>query len=163
MPKFKSILVFALLQFAMVGAYGQLKVAFFLSPTCTICRFYALEMRSLSEDYGNKGVDFVGFAVGPLLNDSIVEAFRREYQIPFPIEHDDVMHRHLNAIVTPEVFVIHNDSIVYHGRIDDSFLRVGKRRAHVKNRELRSVLDSMLQGRSVDITFVPAVGCIIEK
>ena len=73
------------------------------------------------------------------------------------------MHRALNATVTPEVFVLRNDSVVYHGRIDDSFLRVGKRRAHVKNRELRSVLDSILQGRSVQVHFVPAVGCIIEK
>ena len=159
----RIILLVAMLQFVLTVGYGQLKVAFFLSPTCTICRFYALEMRSLSEDYGNKGVDFVGYAVGPLLNDSIVEAFRKEYQIPFPIEHDDVMHRRLNATVTPEVFVIHNDLVMYHGRIDDSFVRVGKRRAHVKNRELRNALDHILQGGLVDVNYVPAVGCIIEK
>ena len=159
----RVILLVAILQCVLTDGNGQLRVAFFLSPTCSICRFYALEMRNLSADYSSKGVDFAGYAVGPLLNDSIVEAFRKEYQIPFPIEHDDVMHRQMNATVTPEVFVIHNDSVVYHGRIDDSFLRVGKRRAHVKNRELRSVLDSILQGRGVDVHFVPAVGCIIEK
>jgi hypothetical protein len=163
MPKFKSILFFALLQFAMSGAYGQLKVAFFLSPTCTICRFYALEMRELTSAYSSKGVEFVGYAVGPLLNDSAVSAFRAEYQIPFPIERDDVMHRRLNATVTPEVFVIQNDSVLYHGRIDDSFVRVGKRRAHVKNRELRNAIDCILQGRTVEVNHVPAVGCIIEK
>jgi hypothetical protein len=73
------------------------------------------------------------------------------------------MHRRLNATVTPEVFVIHNDSVMYHGRIDDSFVRVGKRRAHVKNRELRNALDRILQGGMVEINHVPAVGCIIEK
>ena len=159
----RVILLVAILQCVLTVGNGQLRVAFFLSPTCSICRFYALEMRNLSAAYSSKGVDFAGYAVGPLLNDSIVEAFRKEYQIPFPIKHDDVMHRQMNATVTPEVFVIHNDSVVYHGRIDDSFLRVGKRRAHVKNRELRSVLDSILQGRGVDVHFVPAVGCIIEK
>ena len=163
MPKFKSILVFALLQFAMVGGHGQLKVAFFLSPTCTICRFYALEMRELTSAYSGKRVEFVGYAVGPLLNDSTVSAFRADYQIPFPIERDDVMHRRLNATVTPEVFVIRNDSVIYHGRIDDSFVRVGKRRAHVKNRELRNALDCILQGGTVEVSHVPAVGCIIEK
>jgi hypothetical protein len=144
-------------------AHGQLKVAFFLSPTCMICRFYALEMRTLFSDYNARGVDFVGYAVGPLLNDSVVDAFRVEYQIPFPVMLDDEMHRRWNATVTPEVFVIQNDSLLYHGRIDDSFVRVGKRRAHVKNRELRNAIDSILQGGEVAISHAPAVGCIIEK
>ena len=142
---------------------GQVKVAFFLSPTCTICRFYALEMRDLNSDYSARGVEFMGYAVGPLLNDSLVNAFREEYRIPFSIIRDDKMHRQLNATVTPEVFVIRNDSVMYHGRIDDSFVRVGKRRAHVKNRELRNALDRILQGGPVHVSYVPAVGCIIEK
>ena len=159
----RVVFIVVLLQFLLNPGHAQLRVAFFLSPTCTICRFYALEMRNLSSEYGGKGVEFVGYAVGPLLNDSIVEAFRSEYQIPFPMLHDDVMHRRLNATVTPEVFVIHNDSVMYHGRIDDSFVRVGKRRAHVKNRELRNAIDCILQGGAVELNHVPAVGCIIEK
>ena len=120
-------------------------------------------MRDLSADYASHEVEFIGYAVGPLLTDSVVASFREEYKIPFSVVLDDTMHRALNATVTPEVFVLRNDTVVYHGRIDDSFLRVGKRRAHVKNRELRSAIDRILQGRSVDVPFVPAVGCIIEK
>lgn len=142
---------------------AQLKVVFFLSPNCTICQFYSLEMRQLSEDYRDSEIEFVGYAVGPLLTDSIVDTYRKVYEIPFLVLLDDSMHRVLNATVTPEVFVIHNDVVQYHGRIDDSFLRVGKRRAHVKNRELRSVLDSILHDRGVEVHFAPAVGCIIEK
>lgn len=159
----RNILFLFLSVFTGPALVGQVKVAFFLSPTCTICRYYALEMRELSADYTAHEVEFIGYAVGPLLTDSVVASFREEYKIPFPVVLDDTMHRALNATVTPEVFVLRNDSVVYHGRIDDSFLRVGKRRAHVKNRELRSVLDSILQGRSVQVHFVPAVGCIIEK
>ncbi len=159
----RNILFLFLSVFTGPALVGQVKVAFFLSPTCTICRYYALEMRELSADYAAREVEFIGYAVGPLLTDSVVASFREEYKIPFPVVLDDTMHRALNATVTPEVFVLRNDSVVYHGRIDDSFLRVGKRRAHVKNRELRSVLDSILQGRSVQVHFVPAVGCIIEK
>jgi hypothetical protein len=163
MSKFKLIFIIAFLHSASFICSAQLKVAFFLSPTCTICRFYALEMRDLTSDYGGKGIEFMGYAVGPLLNDSIVQAFRTEYKIPFPIEIDEVMHRRLNATVTPEVFVIQNDSVMYHGRIDDSFVRVGKRRAQVKNRELRNTLDRILRGSTVEVSHVPAVGCIIEK
>ena len=159
----RNILMLILWAFACHVALGQVKVSFFVSPTCTICRYYALEMRELSADYAPQEVEFVAYAVGPLLNDSLVASFQEEYKIPFPVVLDDTMHRTLNATVTPEVFVLQDDTVVYHGRIDDSFLRIGKRRAHVKNRELRSVLDSILQGRSVEVHFVPAVGCIIEK
>lgn len=159
----RNILMLFLWAFACPALLGQVKVAFFLSPTCTICRYYALEMREMSADYADREVEFIGYAVGPLLTDSMVASFREEYKIPFTVVLDDTMHRTLSATVTPEVFVLRNDTVVYHGRIDDSFLRVGKRRAHVKNRELRSAIDSILQGRSVDVPFVPAVGCIIEK
>lgn len=159
----RNILFLFLSAFACPALVAQVKVAFFLAPTCTICRYYALEMRDLSADYASHEVEFIGYAVGPLLTDSVVASFREEYKIPFSVVLDDTMHRALNATVTPEVFVLRNDTVVYHGRIDDSFLRVGKRRAHVKNRELRSAIDSILQGRSVDVPFVPAVGCIIEK
>lgn len=142
---------------------AQKKVAFFLSPSCMICRFYAVEMRELHALYAHRGIEFTGYAVGPLLNDSLVDAFRNEYSIPFNVVRDNSMHRVLGATITPEVFVTINDSIVYHGRIDDSFVRVGKRRAHVKNRELRDAIESILQGRIVQVTHVPAVGCIIEK
>jgi thiol-disulfide isomerase/thioredoxin len=159
----RTILLLIAQFFACSAAIGQVEVAFFLSPTCTICRYYALEMRELSADYAAHDVEFIGYAVGPLLTDSVVASFQAEYKIPFAVVLDDTMHRRLHATVTPEVFVLHKGIVVYHGRIDDRFLRVGKRRAHIKNRELRSAIDSILQGRSVDVTFVPAVGCIIEK
>lgn len=142
---------------------AQLKVVFFLSPNCTICQFYSLEMRQLSEDYRESEIEFVGYAVGPLLTDSIVDAYRRVYKIPFPVWPDDSMHWVLNATVTPEVFVIQNDVVQYHGRIDDSFVRVGRRRAQVKNKELRSAVESILHGVLVETKYAAPVGCIIEK
>lgn len=142
---------------------SQVEVKFFLSPTCMICRYYALEMRSLHEDYSNSGVKFSGHVVGPLFNDSIADAFRREYEIPFAVHFDNSLHWQLNATVTPEVFLISQGKVLYHGRIDDSFVRVGKRRTHVKNRELRASLDAVLRGDVVEVNCVPAVGCIIEK
>ena len=157
------ILLLCFLLVQVVIPLAQVQVAFFVSPTCMICRFYALEMRQLEADYGARGVSFMAYAVGPLLTDSVVYAFQREYAIPFPVKLDDSRHRELNATVTPEVFVMHKDVVVYHGRIDDSFVRVGKRRAHVKNRELRNALDRILQGGQVLVEHVPAVGCIIEK
>jgi hypothetical protein len=149
---------------AATQAVGQLNVVYFLSPTCPICKFYTIEMKSIVKDYADYGVVFSACAVGPLLTDSAVVAFQSEYQLPFQVQRDDSLHRVLNATVTPEVFVLRDDVVLYHGRIDDSYVRVGKRRAHVKNKELRHALDSVLKtGAPIFNTHVPAIGCIIEK
>lgn len=143
---------------------AQIQVCYFVSPTCPICTFYTLEMREIAADYAPYKVEFTAYAVGPLLTDSMVAEFRREYKIPFEVIRDDSMHRRLNATVTPEVFVIDHDTVVYHGRIDESFVRVGKRRAHIKNRELRQALDYLLtSGPPLVENYVPPIGCIIEK
>jgi len=121
-------------------------------------------MKAIAKDYSDSDIEFKALAVGPLLTDSTVRAFREEYSIPFSVERDDSLHRILNATVTPEVFVLNNKSVIYHGRIDDSFVRLGKRRAHVKNRELRHTLDYLFaNGPPVTVAHVPAIGCIIEK
>lgn len=143
---------------------SQVEVVYFLSPTCPICRFYTLEMKAISADYADAAVEFRAYAVGPLLTDSTVTAFEQEYRLPFEVLLDDTMHRRLNATITPEVFVLQDGQVVYHGRIDDSYVRVGRRRAHVKNRELRDVLESVMRtGQPILNVHVPAIGCIIEK
>ena len=150
--------------FASLRLSAQVQVYYFISPTCPICTFYTLEMRDCAADYAAHKVECTAFAVGPLLTDSMVAYFRKEYKIPFEVIRDDSVHRRLNATVTPEVFVMDHDTVVYHGRIDDSFVRVGKRRAHVKNRELRNALDHLLaNGAPITANHVPAIGCIIEK
>jgi len=159
----RSLLLLLLMTLINGLSMAQVQVAFFLSPSCMICRYYAIEMRELHTLYSAQGIEFTGYAVGPILTDSAVVAFRDEYKIPFSVMRDDAKHRVLNATITPEVFVIQNDSILYHGRIDDNFIRVGKRRAHVKNRELRNALECVLQGQKPEVSYVPAVGCIIEK
>ena len=150
--------------FGLLRLSAQVQVLYFVAPTCPICKFYTLEMKAIAKDYSDSDIEFKALAVGPLLTDSTVRAFREEYAIPFSVERDDSLHRILNATVTPEVFVLNNKSVFYHGRIDDSFVRVGKRRAHVKNRELRNALDHLLaNGAPINANHVPAIGCIIEK
>jgi len=142
---------------------AQIEVIFFLSPTCKICQFYSLEMRDLYQEYSPQRIEFKAFSPKGFVTDSALVAFVQNYQLPFEVLKDDVMHRQLGATLTPEVFVIYRDQTVYHGRIDDSFVRVGKRRTLTKNRELRAALDALLNGRTIEIDHAPAVGCIIEK
>lgn len=91
--------------------------------------------------------------------------YQSRYSIPFPVLLDSLQeHKSMKATVTPEVFIADNKGvIIYHGRIDDSYLDVGKKRSVVKNHELEDVLKSLNNGDVVKVRHVPAVGCIIEK
>ena len=161
----RNVVILYLLQLGLLMNRGQaqIQVIYFLSPTCKICQFYSLELRDVYDNYGPQQVKFMAYVPGALVTDSTLNEFQHNYQLPFPVVKDDFLHRQMNATVTPEVFVINRDELVYHGRIDDSFVRVGKRRTHVKNRELRITLDTLLAGRSPDVHYAPPVGCIIEK
>lgn len=144
---------------------GPYTVTYFLSSTCKICQFYSIELNSLYQDYASKGIDFRGLFPGRLETDSTVAAFGQVYGLPFRLEVDKQdEHRSLNATITPEVFITNTSGeVLYHGRIDDAYFSVGKRRARVKYHELRNALDALLSNQAVAEKYVPAVGCIIEK
>ena len=140
------------------------QVIFFLSPTCKICQFYTLEMQTLYKDYAGLFA-FRAVMPGTLVSDSSATAFRETYGIPFPVSRD-VLNEHMsmNATVTPEVFVVNGaGEVVYHGRIDDAYVAIGKRRTIVKHHELRDVLEAISTGMRIETKNTPAVGCIIEK
>lgn len=140
------------------------RVSYFLSSTCKICQFYSLEIKAIYQEYHKKGIEFTGLFPGKLESDSSLKSFKELYQIPFDLKLDNEKHVKWNATITPEVFVTNSSGeILYHGRIDDAYFSVGKRRARVKNRELRNVLDALSQGLAVRASHVPAIGCIIEK
>ncbi len=166
MKTLKLLSVFLLL--FCISAFSQEKakysVSYFLSSTCKICQFYSIELREIYADYHEQGFEFVGLFPGKLESDSSLKLFKELYQIPFDLKLDSEKHVNWNATITPEVFVTNSaGDILYHGRIDDAYFSVGKRRARVKNRELRNVLDALTQGLAVPALHVPAVGCIIEK
>jgi len=166
------VFVLASLLLVNVSAKGQehkennaYTVTYFLSSTCKICQFYSIELNNIYQDYASKGFNFRGLFPGKLETDSTVSDFGKVYGLPFLLHTDKKEeHRSLNATITPEVFVTDKNGVVmYHGRIDDAYFSVGKRRTKVKNHELRNVLDALAQGQKIPSLHVPAVGCIIEK
>lgn len=147
-----------------VDKQTELRVIYFLSPGCTICQFYTLRMRELTEKYADTGVEFQGVFSASSCNDVVIDEFKAKYQIPFSIYCDTVLHEQLNATVTPEVFIMNEkDEILYSGRIDDSYAAIGKRRPRVKHHELTDALDALLLGDTVVVKRTQPVGCIIQK
>jgi hypothetical protein len=64
----------------------------------------------------------------------------------------------------PEAVVLdhHTGRVIYRGRIDDSYVRVGKRKLHPQSNDLEDVLNAWLAGDVPDaMTETQSVGCFI--
>ncbi|MFM9986667.1 MAG: redoxin domain-containing protein [Flavobacteriales bacterium] len=141
-----------------------LRVIYFLSPGCTICQYYTLEMRKIAEDFHQAEISFTGVFSASSCDDEVVKSFREKYEIPFDLVCDSSLHQTLNATVTPEVFVLtESGDVLYSGRIDDSYAAIGKRRPRAKHHELRDALHALMKGDSIKVSRTTPVGCILQK
>ena len=121
----------------------------------------------MHKEYANNHIQFIGLF--PNLSSKLdkIEAFKKEYAIPFELKTDyyHTLTESFGASVTPEV-VVYNESkakILYKGRIDDSYARVGKRRRVTTGTELNDVLEAIKNNQPILTNNTPAVGCFIEK
>lgn len=167
----KYILSIILLAFSATLSVGQtdsLKVIVFLSETCPICKSTTPELRKLSNEFASKGVEFIGvFPSQTATNESSRKAFAEKYNLSFSLIDDpqQSLTRQLNAEITPEVFVLNkkNNQLIYRGLIDNSYIRVGKRRSVTTEFHLRNALEHFFSGNVDQIKSTEAVGCIIQK
>lgn len=143
----------------------QYRVYVFLSEECVISQSYALELRQLHQEYGASQFEFVGVFSNPASNPSKMAAFKEKYDFPFSFQHDrrqEIMDR-FGVAFTPEVVVldVSTDVVLYQGRIDNTFYRVGRRRRVTTTSELTDVLTALRSGEEVPVSSTPTVGCII--
>jgi len=99
-------------------------VGIFLGTECPLAKLYAQRLAKLSEEYGPKGVTFVGFNSNQ--QDSLTEiaSYARQHSIKFPILKNlgNTFADQVGAERTPEVLVWDDEGLVrYRGRIDDQF------------------------------------------
>ena len=142
------------------------RVYIFLAETCPICQYSTVELRRLYADFGSHGFEFIGIMPNyELSSESTVSKFSTKYSIPFPLKIDQhgKLTASLKATITPEVVVVRisDQSVVYRGRIDNSFERVGKRRKVVTEHYLRSAFEHIRQGLPPIPASTQPVGCLI--
>jgi len=134
----------------------------FLVPDCPIANSYAPELNRLLADYEPRGVRLFLIQVDPDLSPERAREHARDYQLRAPVVLD-VRHdwaRQTGATMTPEVAVLSPaGELLYRGRIDDRYVRLGQRRAQITSHDLRDALDAILEGRPVVTTRTIAVGC----
>lgn len=139
----------------------------FLAETCPISQQAMLALRNLYATYASCGVQFVGLFPDQQTSPADIAAFGRTFKVPFPLKLDrkKLLTRRFQARITPEVVVAAADghTVLYQGRIDNSYVRLGQRRTVVTQQELRDALGAITTGKSVVKARTEAVGCFIAE
>jgi hypothetical protein len=139
-------------------------VLFFITSDCPISNSYIPEINRIAASYQTRKVAFYAVYTDPTVSISAIRRHAREFGLNIPVIPDTahvLVHR-VKATVTPEVAVLNRGgNLVYLGRIDDTYVDLGKRRPAPTQRYLRDALDAVLSGKPVAVPYVFPVGCSI--
>ena len=131
----------------------QAVVVYFLGTECPIAKLYGPRVQKLADQFGPRGVAFVG--VSSNVQDSLAElaAHARTHEISFPILKDlgNKVADKFGATRTPQVFVLDRERKVrYAGRVDAQFTfgtGVGLAQPQEQRADLAIALDELLPAR----------------
>lgn len=140
-------------------------VYFFLGEDCKICQYYAPLMNELDNLYTSDSLSFVGLFPNRYSAEKGISEFKRKHQLSFELKREffGTKTKEFGVTITPEVVVYDevNKVIVYKGRIDNSYHKLGRRRQVVTSSELKDVLSQLTNGKEISVTPVPPIGCYI--
>jgi len=153
---------------------GQDKIVVlaFLGTECPLATLYTPRLVELDEQYGTRGVVFVG--VNSNRQDSVTEiaAYVRRHKVSFPMLKDlrQQIADAVGATRTPQIVVLDAERrIRYRGRIDDQFgfVKSDRNRNYQKpeaeHNDLTDALDTLLAGKEVVRTETELAGCLIGR
>jgi hypothetical protein len=146
------------------AAKRKATVLIFITTDCPIANASAPEIERIYRAYAPKQFGFFLVYVDASQNAAAVRKHHKEYGYTCPAVLDPE-HRLVTtarATVTPEAALFSADGrLLYHGRIDDRAVAFGQVRAQPTRRDLRYTLDTYLQGKSIPVSHIKAVGCFI--
>jgi peroxiredoxin len=138
----------------------------FLAVDCPLSQNYTLTLNNLYNDFKNDSIVFYGIIPGNNDSKKDVEDFVSKYKITFEMLRDENLNlaHYLHATKTPEVFLVNkNGDLVYKGAIDNWAIEIGKHRQNISEHYLSDVLTGIVNGTTIKLKEIKAVGCVIEK
>jgi peroxiredoxin len=139
----------------------------FICRHCPYVQHVQEGLARLGRDYAARDVGIVAISANdakgyPEDAPASLKAMAQELTFTFPYCHDEsqATAKAYSAVCTPDLFVFDQARrLVYRGQLDDSRPGNGK---PVTGCDLRAALDAVLDGRPVDSTQRPSVGCNIK-
>jgi peroxiredoxin len=144
----------------------KIKVYIFLLDECKICHHYSLSLTELYNTYQSEQIEFIGLFPNFVSQPKEISKFKKNYKIPFPLKTDYYKSKakKFGVTVTPEVVVYNEtkDEVLYKGRIDNSYFKLGKQRSHTTKHELKDALHAITSGEEIAVKETQSVGCFIN-
>lgn len=140
-------------------------VYLFLLEDCKVTQAYTDRLAEIHHRYSGDSIGFVALFPNPISSDSTVPAFQQKHGLTFPctvLQAAGKAHS-LGITVTPEAALVNESTqeLLYRGRIDNMFERLGERRRVVTSFELEAALHAVRLGAQVPVPRTRAVGCFL--
>jgi hypothetical protein len=143
----------------------SLTLHLFLLDDCPICLNYTTLLNYFYIKYGSL-INFQGYFPNFSSKPKKIDLFAETYEIEFPLQTDYYKKQATkwNAQVTPEAILYNNttEKIIYQGRIDNKFVRLGKRRNVVTEHNLLDAIERTLNFKEILTPFAEPIGCFIN-
>ncbi|MGH7132331.1 MAG: redoxin domain-containing protein [Phycisphaerales bacterium] len=143
---------------------SPITVVVFTRTDCPISNRFAPDIRRLYETYHSQGVEFFLVYVDPHEQPEAIHRHLQEYRYPCQGLRDPkhTLVAQCGATITPEAVVFdRNSEMVYLGRINDLYVRLGQARNSPTTRDLDDAIEATVQGKRVATPRTAAVGCVI--
>ena len=155
-------------EMALQSIKGDLgTVIFFICNHCPFVIHINKELVRMANEYGSKGIGFIAISSNDINKypaDSPekmkIQAMKEGYPFPYLYDETQEVAKAYSASCTPDLYVFDSDlKSVYHGQLDNS--RPGNE-IPVSGRDLRNVLEIMLQNGVYQGNPKPSIGCGIK-
>lgn len=164
----KTLVFFALFVYALAG-FSQdtkYKVYLFMGEDCKICQYYTPLINELNQQYSSDSISFQGLFPNRYSNEEGISGFKEKYGVTIPLkrEYFGTLTRKFGIEITPEVIIFDTkaEQVIYQGRIDDSYVKIGRRKRVIAHTDLKNALDDLVAGREIQVKETLAVGCFIQ-
>jgi peroxiredoxin len=137
-------------------------VLVFLANHCPVVTAYEDRIIDFANDYKDKNVKVVGVCVNDMDPDRLpaikVRVNEKKYNFVYGYDESQKLGKAYGATNTPQFFVLDKNRVIrYTGQMDDS-----QNEAKVTKQWLRSAVDAVLKGDSVEVKETQPVGCGIK-
>lgn len=145
-------------------APAKVRVLVFVRTDCPISNRYAPELKRLDHEFASHGAVFSIVYADPGETSANIRHHMEEYAFPGAAIRDPahLLVRRAKATITPEAAVFSGSgALLYHGRIDNRYVEVGKSMPNPTRHDLEDAIAAALDGRPQPEASAPAVGCYL--
>jgi redoxin len=143
---------------------AKVRVFIFVRTDCPVSNRYAPELKRLNDEFAARGAAFSLVYADPAQTSDGIRQHIEQYRFPGAVIRDPghSLVRRAKVTITPEAAVFSAaGKLLYHGRIDNRYVELGKAMANPTRRDLEDAIAAALDGRPQPQASTTAVGCYL--